>query len=422
MAWVLWDIFIPLVASFALGTLLGWAIWNWHRQKRDGANDSLHGGVVVNEEASDVSGNQQIANATEDESEVAIQASVQQPVTDTTAMADNLAGMEQANTVLIGERDRAVEEMEEIQQEAEALRQRIAELEADAADASVADAQLNDEITDSENRDAGDSLTDPLITAVDNSEELALLQDDIQQLTETLERERKARRATELELLNIKNQHDKLANELQLAVSQSDHTIALQDRDTRIHTLEQQLADQADQHHQLNRELARDVAVVFEPEPEPEDEIAESAVLFSSESKDSADRCETDAPEESDDCALTVDSQSVIDEDLSAHATAEVASQTPCKNGHIPKGWAIPDNPPTGKDRDSLTEIKGVGPVLEKMLHDCGIYYFHQMAELDESGMEELQLLIPQFPGRIKRDKWVEQARVLQRDKYGEPV
>jgi len=29
MTWVLWDILVPLLISFGLGTLLGWMLWRW---------------------------------------------------------------------------------------------------------------------------------------------------------------------------------------------------------------------------------------------------------------------------------------------------------------------------------------------------------------------------------------------------------
>jgi len=32
MTWVLWDILVPLLTSFGLGTLLGWLLWRWRRQ------------------------------------------------------------------------------------------------------------------------------------------------------------------------------------------------------------------------------------------------------------------------------------------------------------------------------------------------------------------------------------------------------
>ena len=89
-------------------------------------------------------------------------------------------------------------------------------------------------------------------------------------------------------------------------------------------------------------------------------------------------------------------------------------------NGYAPVAWEVPSRAPTENNRDKLTDIKGVGPVLEGLLHDSGIYYFKQVALLDKDGVNELQEQIPQFPGRIKRDKWVSQAKTLHRRKYGE--
>lgn len=88
-------------------------------------------------------------------------------------------------------------------------------------------------------------------------------------------------------------------------------------------------------------------------------------------------------------------------------------------NGYAPKAWEVPLRPPAEKNRDQLTDIKGVGPVLEGLLHDSGIYHFRQVALLDSAGVNELQEQLPQFPGRIKRDKWVSQAKALHRKKYG---
>jgi len=82
-------------------------------------------------------------------------------------------------------------------------------------------------------------------------------------------------------------------------------------------------------------------------------------------------------------------------------------------------GWQIPERKPVKKDRDELTQIKGVGPALEKLLHKAGIYHFEQLAQLDRSGVDELQEILTGFPGRIRRDKWVNQARQLQKKKYG---
>ncbi len=80
---------------------------------------------------------------------------------------------------------------------------------------------------------------------------------------------------------------------------------------------------------------------------------------------------------------------------------------------YVPKGWEVPEEPPNKSERDDLQAIKGIGPVLEKMLHQTGIYYYRQIAALDESGVAELDDRIPQFSGRIERDNWVGQAKEL---------
>lgn len=38
MLWVLWDIVLPLVATFLLGLFIGWLLWRWRRSRID-AND-----------------------------------------------------------------------------------------------------------------------------------------------------------------------------------------------------------------------------------------------------------------------------------------------------------------------------------------------------------------------------------------------
>jgi len=35
MFWVLWDIVLPLIATFLLGLLIGWLLWRWRRRRVD---------------------------------------------------------------------------------------------------------------------------------------------------------------------------------------------------------------------------------------------------------------------------------------------------------------------------------------------------------------------------------------------------
>ena len=71
------------------------------------------------------------------------------------------------------------------------------------------------------------------------------------------------------------------------------------------------------------------------------------------------------------------------------------------------------------EDFDDLKEIKGIGVVIEKKLNMLGIVNFKQMSELTDDATEQLSHTVKFFPGRIKRDKWVEQARELYNNAVG---
>ncbi len=63
-------------------------------------------------------------------------------------------------------------------------------------------------------------------------------------------------------------------------------------------------------------------------------------------------------------------------------------------------------------DADDLTRIKGIASVLEKRLHDLGIYTWRQIASWEERHIREFSSRLA-FKDRIVREKWVEQARSL---------
>jgi len=69
---------------------------------------------------------------------------------------------------------------------------------------------------------------------------------------------------------------------------------------------------------------------------------------------------------------------------------------------------------------DDLKLIVGVGPVLERMLHNLGVTTFRQIARWTERDIAEFDAKLPEFPGRIQRDQWVTQARALHESKYGQ--
>jgi predicted flap endonuclease-1-like 5' DNA nuclease len=71
---------------------------------------------------------------------------------------------------------------------------------------------------------------------------------------------------------------------------------------------------------------------------------------------------------------------------------------------------------------DDLKLIVGIGPVLERMLHQLGIGTYRQIARWSERDIDEFDARLAEFPGRIRRDAWVTQARALHQSKFGETL
>lgn len=65
---------------------------------------------------------------------------------------------------------------------------------------------------------------------------------------------------------------------------------------------------------------------------------------------------------------------------------------------------------------DDLRRIKGVGPKLVTILADHDIKSFAQIAAWDDADIDRIDAQLGRFQGRIRRDDWVEQARLLQAD------
>lgn len=62
---------------------------------------------------------------------------------------------------------------------------------------------------------------------------------------------------------------------------------------------------------------------------------------------------------------------------------------------------------------DDLTRIKGVGPKLAAQLGTLGVHSFAQIAGWNENDIDRIDAQLGRFEGRIRRDSWVEQARLL---------
>lgn len=70
------------------------------------------------------------------------------------------------------------------------------------------------------------------------------------------------------------------------------------------------------------------------------------------------------------------------------------------------------DGPKAG-GADDLKRIKGIGPKLEKLCNSLGFYHFDQIAAWTTDEVAWVDANLTGFKGRVTRDNWVEQAKLL---------
>lgn len=396
MTWVLWDILVPLLTSFGLGTLLGWLLWRWRRQSVETDTMAAAGFAGTDSDM-------------------------------------NVGEIEAANVVLIQERDSALVELESLRGETEVLHARVAEMES------------NSQEKDSESATDVDSdhplqAANAEIKTEQQAEKIVELEQKLEQITVACQEERKVKRELELELLNTKNHYEKLEadkDDSGNAVPGESERASSEKLRTEFETLEVNHAKLQSVFEEQKRSAISANKTIEEKEAEISQLQASLVALQSSGTEPDEQQQETSAHDvQIDQAQQQTDEKEPLDasekvsgnstEPLEQHCLAGVemsvaqdAGSNATKSGYVPQSWSVPDVTPAKNERDQLTEIKGVGPVLEKLLHQSGIYYFQQVASLDKNGINELQEQIPQFPNRIRRDQWVKQAKKLHRDKYG---
>jgi NADH-quinone oxidoreductase subunit E len=62
---------------------------------------------------------------------------------------------------------------------------------------------------------------------------------------------------------------------------------------------------------------------------------------------------------------------------------------------------------------DDLKKIEGIGPALEKLCNEMGIFHFDQIAAWGASEIDWMDGNLKGFKGRVTRDKWVAQAKLI---------
>lgn len=67
---------------------------------------------------------------------------------------------------------------------------------------------------------------------------------------------------------------------------------------------------------------------------------------------------------------------------------------------------------PRKSGADDLKKLKGVGPKLEQTLNELGFYHFDQIAKWGSAEIAWVDARL-KFKGRIERDGWIDQAKIL---------
>ena len=83
------------------------------------------------------------------------------------------------------------------------------------------------------------------------------------------------------------------------------------------------------------------------------------------------------------------------------------ASEESTAGGAPPQGLPGPEGEP-----DDLKRISGIGPGIERTLHELGVYHFRQIAAFTPENVAWVNRRL-RFKGRIEREDWIGQARAL---------
>jgi len=157
------------------------------------------------------------------------------------------------------------------------------------------------------------------------------------------------------------------------------------------------------------------VAEAEEAPPPPAEPQPESATLPRAES-----RAEPRAPAASLPIvatpveALPVPSSAAPEAAPTADPLADEPIAAAAPQGASPAAEAHPEPAPTQDPAEApVTQLKGLGPKVAGLLADRGITRIGQLAALSDAEATRLDADLGPFTGRLTRDRWLEQARLL---------
>ena len=104
--------------------------------------------------------------------------------------------------------------------------------------------------------------------------------------------------------------------------------------------------------------------------------------------------------------------QALIDAPPAAPADIEIPPPTPAGLAGVGEAVAAAAAP-VPVAGDDLLLIKGLGPKLVEQLRALGVTSFAQIAAWDDAEIDRIDAQLGRFQGRIRRDDWPAQARLL---------
>ncbi|MEH3120548.1 MAG: hypothetical protein PGN16_00985 [Sphingomonas phyllosphaerae] len=118
--------------------------------------------------------------------------------------------------------------------------------------------------------------------------------------------------------------------------------------------------------------------------------------------------------------AAPIPAEPVADEHQAALSDEPIAAAAPLDASPASVAADVPAAPVEEGGAQSVTILKGLGPKIATRLSELGITRLDQLAWLDDAEAEQLDAQLGVFQGRMERDRWREQARLLaQGDRAG---
>jgi predicted flap endonuclease-1-like 5' DNA nuclease/cbb3-type cytochrome oxidase subunit 3 len=105
--------------------------------------------------------------------------------------------------------------------------------------------------------------------------------------------------------------------------------------------------------------------------------------------------------------------EEVVDTPSSTETPAPTQPRAPAPASAPVPAPAPVTTSPAADGRDDLTRLKGVGPKLAAALEGLGITSLETIANWDDAQIDRVDSKLGRFQGRIRRDDWVTQARLL---------